>query len=352
MSPKQVPETTQLPIPEQMERLKTWVNGHRKLFELYRSGGPRSGLGNVQLLRPVRSISPTADLRWYDEMVGDARVFRNALAVFHRDGCSVAAEILSGMLHGSTDQWERPIKLPYEDELPNELEPMVLLIFEPEKMFPIMQWHRNSFMQLFDLWGERGRRNEVDDETRLIVNMLPSLQKHWEALKYRPLTYGKELFQAIAEDILGPFGGVQEWFDPRHRCPTTAAALYTGEQWKRARTDEHVYAHQAYDGVAFAYLLRNVHQRDVLARIPRNLQGRVATWQFEVYLKSWFGIPEHKIMFIPETELQCWQGIHKSSLSKGVSSGYVAVYKPEKVFQSLPDGQLRDEKSTLVLNNG
>lgn len=349
MSQKQVPETTQLPIPEQMERLKTWVNGHRKLFELYRSGGPRSGLGNVQLLRPSRSISPTADLRWYDEMVGDARVFRNALAVFHRDGCSAAAEILSGMLHGSRDQWDRPIKLPYEDELPNELEPMVLLIFEPEKMFPIMMWQKNSLFQLNDLWEEKGRRQDVRGETRLIVKMLPSLQRHWEARLYTPYAYAKELFQAIGEDILGQFGGIQEWFDPRG-YNNGIAALYT-EATVSAPSGNHTRAYEVYEGVAFAYLLRGVHQRDVLARIPRNLQSRVATWQFEVYMKSWFGIPEHKIMFIPETELQCWQGIHKSSLSKGVSSGYVAVYKPERVFRALPDGQLRDEKSTLVLKN-
>jgi hypothetical protein len=53
---------------------------------------------------------------------------------------------------------------------------------------------------------------------------------------------------------------------------------------------------------------------------------------------------------VPEAELPEWQGLYKSSLSKGVSAGHVAVYNPAKVFEVLPDGQSQYMKSSLVLD--
>lgn len=339
MSSKQVPEIKQLPISEQMKRLEEWVRGHMELFNRY-----RGCLHTNHLDEPDFAVSPTADLRQFDQYVGDVRVFRNAVAVLHRDGCNAAVEALQRALH-STDRWERPVKLPFEDDLPTEKQPMVLLMFEPSKMFQIMRWFPNNFMELDALFREGGS-NVPSEETKCIARILPSIRKHWERRRRGGFVYQREVFDAIAEDLLGPFGGIQEWFNV---CSSDAlvATLYLGG----THEGNVGYAHTAYEGVAFAYLLRGTHQRDVLARIPRQLQENVATWQFEVYEKTWFGIPHHKVMLIPEVELGSWEGIHKSSLSKGTTAGYVAVYNPTEVFNSLPDGKPRDMKSTLVLDS-
>lgn len=348
MSSKQVPEIKQLPIPEQMKRLEKWVRGHMELFNHYRGCLYTGGLDY-----PNRTVSPTADLKQFDRFVGDVRVFRNALSVLHRDGCSAAAEALQSALH-SRDRYERRVKLPFEDELPTEMEPMVMLMFEPSKMFSIMRWmSSDNFLQVAALCGE-GRGNELTEETEVMARLLPSLKKHWLDRKLYPSSvYQGEVFEAIAEDILGAFGGMQEWFDAR-KYGSPVVALYTSGAATRvsdAPRREHIYVHDAYKGVAFAYLLRNARQQDVLARIPRQLQGKVATWQFEVYEKTWFGIPNHKVMLVPESELSSWQGIHKSSLSKGASAGHVAVYNPTEVFKTLPDGSPRNMETTIVLDN-
>jgi hypothetical protein len=345
MSSKQVPEITQLPIPEQMERLKTWVGGHRELFDKYR-GGNLYGLSQHQFLVPDRQLSPTADLKEFDRLVGDVRVIRNTFAVLHRDGCSAAAEALLGALV-ATDRYDRPMPLPFEEELGDKLEPMVLLMFEPEKMLQIMHWYRQGvYFELEALWG-RPQENVPSTEIKEITQLLPSLESCW---RRKNAIMNSEVFAAISEDILGPFGGMQPWFDSRG-YGSPVAALYTGGTCQAGIRGKHIYVHDAYNGVAFAYLLRGVRQDEVLSRIPRVLQGRVATWQFEVYEKTWYGIPQHKVMLIPEAEFSSWQGIHKSSVSKGVSAGQVAVYNPAKVFELQPDGRLRDLKATLVLDN-
>ncbi|QQR64855.1 hypothetical protein IPH92_04855 [Candidatus Kaiserbacteria bacterium] len=344
---KQVPEIKQLPIAEQMERLETWVRGHFKLFNKYR-GGKLNGFGQYEFLQPDRAVSPTADLKCYDQLVGDVRVLRNALAVLHRDGCSTAAEALWDALLYS-DRYERPYQLPFENEELDELEPMVLLMFEPVKSFQIMKWYPSSWYQLDRLFGE-DTDTVLTDESRAVAQMLPSLKKYWEKRRRSRGPSHGDIFEAIGEDILGPFGGMQEWFDVRE-YGSPVAALYTGDTCSAGMGSTHLYAHDAYNGVAFAYLLRNVHQKDVLERIPRALQGSVATWQFEVYKKTWNGVPRHKVMLIPEDEFACWQGIHKSSVSRSISAGYMAVYNPSKVFETTPGGIARDMKSTLVLDN-
>ena len=337
----QVPGTKQLPIAEQMERLKQWVDGHRQLFDRYR-GGSLYHLSQAQFLSPDRSLSPTANLREFDRLTADVRVINNARAVLYRDGCSAAADALWGALM-ETDRWERPMSLPFEEELSDKLEPMVLLMFEPAKMFQIMRWYRQSwvYFELEALWGEP-QANTPSAETKEIVQLLPSLQSCW---RRKNAIMNSEVFAAIAEDILRPFGGMQPWFDASaFRSPV--AALYAGTTHKLGQG----YDRGSYGGVAFAYLLRGVDQAEVLGRIPRDLQSRVATWQFKVYEKTWFGIPQHKIMLVPEAEFGSWQGIYKSSVSKGVSAGQVAVYNPAKLFASHPDGSARDMESVIILD--
>ncbi len=348
MESKQVPEIVQLPISEQMARLKIWVSGHRELFDKYR-GGILYGLSQREFLTPDRQLSPTADLRKYDELVADVRVIRKTFACLYRDGCSAAAEALRTALMDS-DPRGKPLPLPFEEELSDKLEPMVLLMFEPEKMFPIMRWYPDSLWQLGGLWDERNH-NVPTEETKAIVRMLPSLKKHWEGHRHSVDSIYGDVFAAIAEDILEPFGGMQSWFDVRGLRQHQIASLYTGGTCEAGLRAKHIYVHDAYNGVAFAYLLRGMHQKDVLGRIPRELQGRLATWQFEVDEKTWFGIPNHEVMLIPEAEFPSWQGIYKSFVSKGVSAGHVAVYNPAKVFHSHPDGRARDMKTTLVLDS-
>lgn len=345
MSSKQVPEKPQLPIRIQMMRLKKWVDDHRELFERYR-GGVLNGFGQYKFLKPDTTISPTADQREYNDLVGSVRVLRNSLAVFHRDGCSVAADALwSALLY--KDRWERPLKLPFEEDLQTEMEPMVLLMFDPERIFPIMRWYSESSSNIWEfeaLWEDKGQ-NTPRDDTREIALLLPSLKKHWEKNRFSQVLYA-EVFKAIAEDVFTPFG------DAFNACVKEGmvAAMYTVSQHRRSPGGRYTSFHQAYNEVAFAYLLRGVHQRDVLKRIPRQLQSMVATWQFEVYGKTWFGVPRHQITLIPEEELSSWQGICQSSLSKGVAAGHMAVYNPHDAFQSLPDGNKRDASSTLFLH--
>lgn len=174
---KQVPEIKQLPIAEQMERLGTWVRGHSKLFNKYR-GGKLNGFGQYEFLQPNRAVSPTADLKCYNQLVGEVRVLRNALAVLHRDGCSTAAEALWDALLYS-DRYKRPYQLPFENEELDELEPMVLLMFEPVKLFQIMKWYPSSWYQLDRLFGE-DTHTVPTDESRTVAQMLPSLKKYWE----------------------------------------------------------------------------------------------------------------------------------------------------------------------------
>lgn len=346
MSTKQVPEKKQLSIAEQMRRLEAWVIAHRDLFERYRGGRELYRFSQFDFITPDPNDSPTTQLKRFDKITGDIRVLLNAQAVFYRDGCSAAAELLNRALMG-TDRWDRPVKLPFEDELPNEKEPMVLLVFDPERMFPIMRWfsQKNNLWQLDALWDEeRFTCTQVREDTRAIVAMLPSLEGHFRECQYRQVPYNAEVFRAIRDDVFGEFGGIQRWFDPRE-CAVPVAGLYVHGMSRDAKP-------KSYDGIALAYLLRGIEQAEVLARIPRKLQGRVATWQFWVYYKTWFGIPSHRLMLIPECELPVWQGIYKTSLSMGVSAGHVAVYNPDHAFQSLPDGNHRDMKGTLVLSNG
>lgn len=344
MSSKQVPEREQLPIAEQMRRLEAWIIAHREVFEKYRGGRELYCFSQFSFITPDPNNSPAAQAKWYKKITGDIGVLRNAQAVFHRDGCSAAAEMLNRALM-DTDRWDRPVKLPFEDELPDEKEPMVLLVFDPERMFPIMHWfsQNNNLWQLDALWDEGVRHVQVREDTRAIVAMLPSLERHFRECQHRRAPYQAEVFRAIGDDVLGVFGGIQNWFDPRDWA-IPVAALYVEGMTRDAGP-------KAYDGVALAYLLRGVEQADVLERIPRSLQGRVATWQFRVYHKTWFGIPSHRLMLIPEDELPIWQGIYKTSVSMGVSAGHVAVYNPDHAFQSLPNGNYRDMKKTPVLNN-
>jgi hypothetical protein len=348
MSSKHVPEIAQLPIEEQMEYLELWVLGHWELFERHRGRNILSG-SVEELLTPNLTVSPTADMKAFNELLKDIRVIRKAIAVFHRDGCSAAASILHDALL-CTDRWSQPVKLPFEDILPTQKEPMVLLMFNPRVTIPVMEWFRNgTFMELDALWSDNERMtHEPREETRRIAALLPSLHECWASTLGPDYPTDVEVFRAIAEDVLGPFGGMQDWFDARG---DKVAALYVGSTCSAGMGHQHIFVHDAYDGVAFAYLLRGVHQEDVLSRIPRHLQKDVATWQFEVYEKTWFGIPQHKVMLIPERELSQWQGIYQSSLSMGAAAGYAAVYNPASVFQLLPSGVERDMGNTFVLDN-
>ena len=338
MNSQQVPEVRQLPIIEQMRRLKIWVNNHSELFEKYRGGTKLYSFSQFQFITPKTDMSPTANLKWFDKMTGDIRVLLNAQAVLYRNDCPVAAQVLRSALL-STDSQNNPVRLPFEDELPSKKESIVLLMFESAKMIPVMRWLGDNHCQLSGLW-EESDNNIPRDDTLSVVNMLPSLKGFWESRFEAEHAVGQEVFQAIDKDILGQFGGVQDWFD----------AQSYGSQVTAMYLEDDVSRRKSFDGVALAYLLRGVNQAEVLSHIPRALQKLVSTWQFEVYDTTWFGVSHHQIMLIPEEELPHWQGIHQSSLSKGASAGHVAVYQPESVFGYLPNGQSRDMDSTLFLD--
>jgi hypothetical protein len=237
-----------------------------------------------------------------------AHIMGNLLAQLKRDGKEVAYEELTHAL------WDPSFLIMGETVALEKTIPFTILMLEPQKTLGLMEW--------------------VAD-------------------KNQPITYLERLFSGLTG-----WDGAPQYELCRVRTVSVSGlptvfndSIRLGnQQWNR---DNSVSLDILSRALPFVYVFFGKNQAEVLSKIDRKLQDRVATWQINVpsYMLNWS--PKFAIGFHTEQEHSIWEGRYPALVSKGVSCGYGAFFLLDPLInrQSWQEYRKRsDDKARLRLS--
>jgi len=365
------------PEEQQLRQLRDWLIGN-EVFSRQR-GRWAGGVYGLVAEMIKNSSSPTGVQYDFQQFVADMEVMVKRLAVYTRDGWEVARrELQTALTNGAY-----LIKGEEKGARFNDVTPVTILVFEPEKFFTLVKWVLAVGNQR-DIWrgncpesygGEKRKYNIVGqpfDLTEKLIEELPNLwsKTHvkliWHVLRRRDLATGTpadlDLASAYYLELARYFHQRGEIFSRYGKStPKGTHEMYLAEgtypEGVLDKDDDLAKGISRGIQTPLAYLYE-AEQASVLRWLSREEQDHVASWQIDIpvmilrrlkgfsYKRSQFCVGFH-----PEEKHSHYQQERPAFASKGVQHGYgtTVIFCDERkgYMKDLPE---KDKKNNEVVS--
>ncbi|MBP7006045.1 hypothetical protein KBB27_02910 [Patescibacteria group bacterium] len=272
--------------------------------------------------------SPVQFRKTWEQYSADVGAIGLILAQLERDGMMDAAKELRLAL-------EHPGYLiaGEEQDIPlAERMPVTILVANFPATLDMIRWIRGGHWADLDNYLDRTMRDPENARYQLVQKLFltfVSLRKYTVRRRDMGGYAGWNLINAYMDDVLGP---LQESFPP----------LSDGFRPCKLLPKSYNDRLSIHEGARFAFICKEDHQADILARFTREQQKNISTWQCSVPRVMMSAENWHEslcIGFHPETDHAKWANRPGFSVSAGCEDGYGVALWHKKRLNGLTYGR-------------
>lgn len=276
----------------------------------------------------AEASSPTDFREKWAQYSADVAIIGDILAQLERDGMEDAFKELRLAL-----QYPGYLIAGEEREIPlHERMPVTILVANFPATLDMIRWIRGGHWMDLDDYLDGIATDPENARYQLVQKLFStfgSLKRYTGMRRNQSAYEGWDLIAAYIDDVLGP---LQESF------PLLSDGFRPCKLLPKSYNDR-LEIHQ---GARFAFICKEGHQADILARFTREQQNNISTWQCSVPRVMMSAENWHKslcIGFHPETDHAKWANRPGFSASAGCKDGYGVALWHEKRLNGLTYGR-------------
>jgi len=244
--------------------------------------------------------------------------------------CQAADELVSALADEAFTMWCEEVPL-------DAMEPGVVIMFDPQETLRITRVLSKTgglYLQFLEYFGKEQFIEQYGNELLELLDRYPGISK------YNRTNTGELICRTLRTYLIDPIlsevaAQYRSFFDPSKiswsgpTCPLFSFSTPGVNDRKQLC------------GGAVAYFFRGKKQDEVLSWFPRTVQKKVATWQLDVPLVHYRGVPQLTFGLYDEAEHTQWKKLYPTTASKGVAAHMGVVMSPKNEFT-------RNEKHILL----